>query len=99
MRTTQIEFTQIARALQAECARHGLTAPAFRSPPKTVGESRTLRRCEGVVIVAVRLDLEPHEITKSMIDGVIAANRVEDPIAVETIRGALWEAAGLALAA
>lgn len=99
MRTTATEFAAIARALQAECGRLRIQTPAFRSPPHLPRVDRTVRRCEGMVVVAVRLDRDAHDVTQDMIDGVIAANELDNAEGVDTLRGELWQAAGLALAA
>lgn len=97
MRTTALEFAQIARALGAECHRQGIAVPAFRSPPRS-NAARTIRRCPQGIVVAVRLDRDACEVASDMIDGCIAAARVTEAEA-EILRGALWEAAGQAVAA
>lgn len=96
---TQTEFVRIAQALQAEARALGLEAPAFRTPVRRPGHSRTLRRCPNAVVVTVTLGREVHDVTSDMIDGVVAANQLTDPAHVEQVRSALWLAAGLAVAA
>lgn len=98
MRTTQSEFVDICRSLQQECARLGIKVPAFRSPPRTPGPRSIARYPDGVV-VHVRLDRDPHSITADLIDGCIVAQGELDRDIVEMLRGALWEAAGAAVAA
>lgn len=96
--TRASEFAAVARALQGECARLGIKAPAFRSPPHQSGP-RSIRRCPDGVVVAVRLDRDEYAVTSDLIDGCIAANPDLDREAVELIRSELWLAAGAAVAA
>lgn len=98
MRTTATEFAEICRALHVECHRLRIVAPAFRSPPHTRAP-RAIHRYPDGVVVLVRLDRDPHAVTADCIDGVIAANPLLEGDAVAMTRTALWEAAGLALAA
>jgi hypothetical protein len=92
-----LEFARVARALGAECHRLGIPVPAFRSPPKA-DAPRSIRRCPGGVVVAVRLrGRDAHDWTADMIDGCVAA--AGQPEAAESIRQALWQAAGQAVAA
>lgn len=97
MRTTASQFAAIARALQGECARMGLRAPAFRSPPHGKAP-RTIRRCPDGIVVAVRLDRDEHAVTSDLIDGCVLAAGVTEAEA-GPLRMALWEAAGEAVAA
>ena len=78
---TTMMFAAAARFLANEAQRFGLDAPGFRSPPRTLGVQRTLRRTEHGGVVAVLAD---------MIEGVIVVNRLVPPDA-DTIRTALWE--------
>lgn len=96
-RTTATEFAAIARWLGAECHRQGIVTPAFRSPPRSNAQ-RTIRRCPSGVVVSVRLDRDPRDVASDMIDGCIAAAGVPEAEG-QILRTALWEAAGLALAA
>lgn len=72
-------FTEAARVLAQHAAEMGLAVPGFRSPPRTVGVNRTLRRSpdgEGGV-VAVRLADRPFTaVIGDMIEGVIVVNRL-----------------------
>lgn len=76
MRTaSSLHFGAIARRLGEEARRHGLAAPAFRSPPRLVGVDRSIRRAGGGVIVAVRLEGRPWPaVAADMVEGVVAAN-------------------------
>lgn len=96
--TKPTEFANIARALQSECARLGLAVPAFRAPPRTC-EARTISRHPTGVVVRVRLDRDPHSVTADLVDGCIAANPELEGETIEMTRSALWEAAGMAVAA
>ncbi|MEY2762203.1 MAG: hypothetical protein RLZZ16_805 [Actinomycetota bacterium] len=88
---TTMMFAAAARFLANEAQRFGLDAPGFRSPPRTLGVQRTLRRTEhgGVVAVLVR-DRPFVAVLADMIEGVIVVNRLVPPDA-DTIRTALWE--------
>ena len=88
---TTMMFATAARFLANEAQRCGLDAPGFRSPPRTLGVQRTLRRTEhgGVVAVLVR-DRPFVAVLADMIEGVIVVNRLSTPDA-DTIRTALWE--------
>jgi len=68
-------------------------APSFRSPPRTSGRDRALRRrADGSVSVAVRLSGRPFvAVVADMIEGTIAANRLEGQVA-EDLRRRLWAA-------
>jgi hypothetical protein len=70
-------FAAAARFLANEAQRFGLDAPGFRSPPRTLGVQRTLRRTEqgGVVAVLVR-DRPFVAVLADMIEGVIVVNRL-----------------------
>lgn len=93
MFATGDEITRTAKALQAETHRLGLTPPAFRASPRA-GHPRALRRYELQTVVVVRSGRELYEMTRDMIDGVLAANKVTDPDLAEHTRSRLWEAAG-----
>lgn len=98
--TGQSTFIRIGASLQAECTRRGLVVPGFRARPSQEHE-RTIKRCRNGVVVNVRLDRDPHTVTADLIEGCIQANPEirDDPVVAEMVRAALWEAAGLALAA
>ena len=83
-------FAAAARFLANEAQRFGLDAPGFRSPPRTLGVQRTLRRTEqgGVVAVLVR-DRPFVAVLADMIEGVIVINRLAPPEA-DRARTMLW---------
>jgi hypothetical protein len=63
--------------LGAAARASGLVVPAFRSPPRVKGATRTLRRYPGGAVVSVRLRGRAYgEVVDDMIDGVLATNRV-----------------------
>lgn len=89
---TSVEFSRSARAV-ADAARDlGLVVPGFRSPPRLVGVSRTIRRRAGppVVSVAVR-DRPAMAVLADMIEGVVVANGLAFPEA-DRARTGLWAA-------
>ena len=70
-------FAAAARCLAAATRAAGLAVPAFRSPPRTPGVSRSLRRFPGGVVVSVRRRGRPAEaVVADMVEGVLAANRL-----------------------
>jgi len=98
MQGRTIRFAEIGSALALATRRAGHTAPRFRSPPRTAGRDRSIRRRrDGSSTVAVRLDGRPMAaVVADMIEGTVAANRLEGP-AAEELRRDLWsvaEAAG-----
>lgn len=88
-----LRFATAARSLAAACRQHGVAPPGFRSPPRLVGVDRSLRRrADGAAVVSVRLGGRPFAaVLADMVDGVVAANRLEGP-AADRCRAALWEA-------
>jgi len=90
-------FSDVARRLGAAARAAGLVAPAFRSPPRTASMYRTIRRLPGGPVVAVRMKGRPFDaVVVDMVDGVLAANRLEGPSAIR-VRTALLRAVGVAL--
>src|SRR5215470_6982501 len=87
--TPTLRFAEVARRLGAAAHAHGLAVPAFRSPPRTPGVARTLRRYPGGTVVSVRLRDRPFPaVVADMVDGVLAANRVA-PSDADALRAAL----------
>ena len=87
--TATLRFAEVARRLGAAAHAHGLAVPAFRSPPRTAGVARTLRRYPGGTVVSVRLRGRPFPaVVADMVDGVLAANRVA-PADAAALRAAL----------
>jgi hypothetical protein len=91
---TSVRFAQVARELSQAAVADDLRAPAFRSPPRTPGLRRSIRRRpDGSATVSVSLRGRPAvAVVADMIDGVVAAN---EPAAgrVAGVRDRLWLAA------
>ncbi len=90
---TSVRFAQVARQLGIEAKRHGLRSPAFRSPPRVAGVTRSIRRrADGSATVSVQLRGRPAvAVVADMIDGVMAAN--EHSTRSAAVRDRLWSAA------
>jgi hypothetical protein len=89
-------FAAAARVIAAEAQRYGLVAPSFRSPPRTVGVDRTVRRHEHGGIVAVVVRNRPFvAVVADMIEGVIVVNQLVTPEA-DQVRTGLWAMAEMA---
>lgn len=89
-----IEFAQAARTLTNEAQRRGLVGPSYRCPPRIVGVDRSLRRHAGGVVISVRLrGRHWATVLADMIEGVVAANRLDATQAIR-LRGELWTALG-----
>ena len=88
--TTNVEFVEIVRTVSVVARRHDLTVPAFRSPPRTPDATRSIRRTNHGVVVAVRITnrLRP-EVERDVIAGVVAANEAVDE---DSFYAECWEA-------
>lgn len=76
-----IRFAHLARVLHDSAKSLDLPTPmAFRSPPSTPGEDRTLRRTSsGTAVLAVRMRGRPDaDVIGDLVDGVLAANGARD---------------------
>lgn len=79
-------FAAMVRFLAAESRKEGLTVPAFRSPPRVAGASRTIRRSRDGTIVAIRLRGRAADaVAADLVEGVLVANRL-DARTAETVR-------------
>lgn len=97
MGTTQQTFVHLARTLQHEAARLGLTVPAFRSPCQVKGTHRSIRRRpNGTVILVDYRGRHEHAVAEDMIAGILAANEI-DQADGDLFRSALWQATGQAV--
>ena len=77
-RVSSVRFSAVARALADEARRRGLTAPAFRSPPRVEGAPRTIRRMGDRTVVAVRLrGRRADDVAVDMVEGVVVANGLD----------------------
>ena len=85
-------FAVVARRLAAATRAAGLTVPAFRTPPRRPGTPRTIRRLPGGPVVAVTIQGRTFsEVVRDMVDGVVAANRLEGE-AAHRVRASLLHA-------
>jgi hypothetical protein len=90
-----VEFASAARSLAREARRRGLVGPSFRCPPRLVGVDRSIRRHADGAVVAVRLRGRPWAaVLADMIEGVVAANRLQPPHA-DRLRADLWQLCGV----
>jgi hypothetical protein len=72
-----LHFADAARRLGAAAHEAGLCVPAFRSPPRVPGATRTIRRYPAGAVVSVQLRGRPFSaVVADMVDGVLAANRI-----------------------
>jgi hypothetical protein len=70
-----IRFADLARRIGAATRAAGLVVPAYRTPPRRAGVTRTIRRLPGGPVVAVRLRLRPAaDVVCDMVEGVVVAN-------------------------
>ena len=92
MEATSLRFATAARTLGQVARREGGVAPSFRSPPRTVGLDRSIRRLPSGVVVSVRLrDRAWVAVLADMVDGVVVANLLES-IEAARLRTLLWDA-------
>jgi len=87
-----MRFARVAEVMSEAVRRRGMVVPAFRSPPRTVGLSRSIqRRDDGSCAVAVSLRGRPWSaVVADMIEGVVVANQLESA-AAGRLRSELWE--------
>lgn len=85
-------FADSAKVLAGVARAHGLAAPSYRTPPRTVGLDRTVRRSGQGGAVAVRVKGRPWPaVIADMIDGVLAVNQLTSQQA-NRLRADLWDA-------
>ena len=85
-------FADAAKVLAGVARAHGLAAPGYRTPPRTVGLDRTVRRTAQGGAVAVRVKGRPWPaVIADMIDGVIAVNQLPS-LQANRVRADLWDA-------
>ena len=78
-----MRFATAARRIGAAARAAGLSVPAFRSPPRHPRAVRTIRRLPGGSVIAVRVRERAFaDVVADMIEGVLAANRLEGEAAV-----------------
>ncbi|MEZ5410493.1 MAG: hypothetical protein R2761_20875 [Acidimicrobiales bacterium] len=91
---SSLRFAAVARELGQAGRRRGMEVPAFRSPPRSPGVRRAIRReRDGSATVSVALRGRPAvAVVADMIDGMVAAAHVGD-IEAGAVRDELWAAA------
>jgi hypothetical protein len=92
---SSIEFARAVRSLGPACHALGLATPAFRTPPRVRGAVRTIRWLpSGAAVGAGATTERPWaSVLADLVDGVIAANQLDQAQAVR-VRLVLWEALG-----
>lgn len=90
---TTARFVHAARILGVQARERRLIAPGFRSPPRILGVSRTLRRWQaGGAQVAVLVRGRPWvAVLGDMVEGVVAVNSLKGAQA-DQLRTDLWRA-------
>ncbi len=85
-------FGEAARSLANRARSLGLTTPVFKSPPRIVGVTRTIRqRPDGQAVVSVAFRGRPwNAVLADMIEGVLRVNEIAGSSASRT-RDDLWE--------
>lgn len=88
--STSIRFAGAARDLGRSARLCGLTPPAFTSPPRIEGISRTIRRRPNGVTVSIVLRGRPWAaVLADMIEGIVVANDLSS-VDADRVRTALW---------
>lgn len=90
---TSLDFAAAARRMADAARQAGHGAPGFRSPPRSPGCRRSIRRRRaGEAVVAVQVKGRPTPaVLADMIDGVVVANRLVGTAAAD-LREVLWTA-------
>ena len=90
--SSSLRFAHAVRTLSESARLQGLDVPMFRSPPRTAGATRTLRRTRrGATVAVVVADRPWTNVLADLIDGIVAVNRLEGAAAIRC-RTALWSA-------
>lgn len=90
--SSTVRFAHAVRTLSEAARLQGLEIPMFRSPPRTRGAVRTVRRTPRGVTVAVAVADRPWTaVLADLIDGLVLVNDLEGGAAIRA-RTALWAA-------
>ena len=91
---SSVRFAAFARELSEQARRAGVAAPGFRSPPRSPGVRRSIRReSDGSATVSVALRGRPAvAVVGDMIDGVIVAAEATG-VEAAALRDRLWASA------
>ena len=86
-----VQFGEIARNVSNRARSLGLSSPVFKSPPRIVGVSRTVRRRDdGQAVVAVAFRNRPTgAVIADLIEGVLVVNELDGAQACR-LRDDLW---------
>lgn len=89
MEARSMRFAAAARALSESARSQGFDAPAFRSPPRVAGVTRSIKRNkDGSATVSVVLRDRPwNAVLADMIEGIAAVNH---PDSAARLRDVLW---------
>jgi len=95
---SSVRFAAVARRVGEEARSAGVEPPAFRSPPRSPGARRSIRReVDGSATVSVALRGRPGiAVIGDMIDGIIIAGELTGLDAAQ-LRDRLWTAAAALL--
>ena len=95
MESPSIRFGEIARLVAGQARSLGLVVPVFKSPPRIVGVSRTVRRrSDGHTVVAVSFRARPWPaIVADLIEGVLVVNDLAG-VEASRLRDDLWQPFG-----
>ena len=87
-----VQFGEIARLVANRARSLGLSIPIFKSPPRIVGVSRTVRkRDDGRSVVAVSFRNRPlGAVISDLVEGVLVVNELSGASACR-VRDDLWE--------
>ena len=85
-----MRFAVTARVVVEACRLEGIEVPAFRTPPKTQGIDRAIRRSELGVIVSVRIIGRPFlAVVADLVEGAVICNQFVGSQA-SSLRNVLW---------
>lgn len=88
--TPTVFFTQAARRLGAAARDAGLEVPAFRSPPRLAGATRTVRQFPGGSVVSVTVRGRPFDdVAADLVEGIVRVNRLQGDGAAQARRDLL----------
>lgn len=85
-----MRFAVAARVVVEACHAEGIEVPAFRTPPKTKGIDRAIRRSELGSIVSVRIIGRPFlAVIADLVEGAVICNQFAGSQA-SSLRNVLW---------
>ena len=92
MESPSVRFGEVARLVANQARSLGLVVPVFKSPPRIVGVSRTMRRrTDGQAVVSVCFRSRPWPaVVADLIEGVLVVNDLTGA-AASRLRDDLWQ--------